>query len=436
LFAQNMAIDSLRSAQDLWQAALGELELQVNRTNYHTWLQGTTGEALVRDTLVVRVPNAFTQEWLEQRLMSHIRNTLTGLAGRPLEVRFSLHPTEHPQRPPTCPGCNPAFSFDSYAVGKFNLVAHCAATEAVDRPGQVYNPFMVWGGTGLGKTHLLQAAVLRAAESSLAALYITAEQFTTQFISAIRLHAVEGFRSRFLNLSLLVVDDIQFLTGKGHTQEGFFHTFNEMYNNGGQVMLAADRHPEALEGLPDALCSRLSGGLVAPITPPDQAGRLAILQARSGAGCDVDPGVLELIAQAPLKDIRQLLGRLSLVMAFARAQKRPPTPEIARQALASEPAAQSPLVPQAIVDTVLHHFRLPPDAFLSRKRQPQLSQARQVAIYLLREEAEMSLSQIGSMVGGLTKSSVIYAYRQTVRCLPQPTGLSRPVAAIRSALHR
>ncbi|MDP6510268.1 MAG: chromosomal replication initiator protein DnaA [Dehalococcoidia bacterium] len=431
-----MASDSLRSAQDLWQAALGELELQVSRTNYRTWLQATTGETLDRDTLVVRVPNAFTQEWLEQRLRSHIHNTLAGLAGRPLEVRFSLYPTEHPQPPPPCPGLNPAFSFNSFAVGQFNLMAHWAATEAVNLPGQVNNPLMVWGGTGLGKTHLLQATVRRTVESRLSALYITAEQFTTQFISAIRLHAMESFRRRFLNLNLLVVDDIQFLTGKGHTQEGFFHTFNEMYNSGGQVMMAADRHPGAIEGLPDALCSRLSGGLVAHVTPPDQAGRLAILQARGGAGVDADPGVLEFVSQTPVKDIRQLLGRLAQVMAFARAHNRPPTPEMARQALAEQTEVQSPLIPQAIVATVLSHFRLPPDAFLSRKRHPQLSQARQAAIYLLREEVELSLSQIGSLVGGLTKSSVIYAYRQTVRSLPQSNGLSRPLAAILTTLRR
>ncbi|MDP7469373.1 MAG: DnaA/Hda family protein, partial [Dehalococcoidia bacterium] len=416
--------------------ALGELELQVKRTNYRTWLQGTTGEAFERDTLVVRVPNAFTQEWLEQRLRSRILNTLAGLVGRSLEVRFSLHPMEHPKSPPVCPGLNPTFSLNSYTVGNFNLVAQCATTEAVDRPGQVYNPLMIWGSTGLGKTHLLQGAVLRAAESRLAALYITAEQFTTQFISALHLHTMESFRSRFLNLSLLVVDDIQFLTGKEHTQKGFFHTFNEIYNNGGQVIVAADRRPEAIAGLPDALCSRLSGGLVAHVIQPDQPGRLAILQTRVGEWGDVDPAVLEVISRAPVKDIRQLLGRLNQVMAFARANKKPSSPEMARQILAEQPEPQSPLCSQTIVDTVLHHFRLPPDAFLSRKRQPQLSQARQVAIYLLREEAELSLSQIGSLVGGITKSSVIYALRQAARSLPQSTGLSRPTAAIRSALRQ
>jgi chromosomal replication initiator protein len=424
----------LRSAQDIWQAALGELELQVNRANFRTWLQDTTGEALEGDTFVVGVPNAFCQEWLEQRLLPHIRNTLAGLAGRPLGVRFSLRAPGHFPPPPSFAGLNPAYSFGSLAVGGFNLVAHCAATEAAKRPGKLYNPLLVWGGTGLGKTHLLQAVTRRALEGRLAALYLTAEQFTTQFIAAIRQQTMEGFRKRFRSLGLLVVDDIQFFTGKGQTQEGFFHTFNELYNNGCQLLVAADRHPRAIAGLPDQLCSRLAGGLVAQVTPPDEAERLVILRTRLCADAAIAPGALELIARAPVGDIRELLGRLNWVLAVAQALRQPITPELTQQALeeTTQPPPATP--PQAIVDSVLRHFQLPQDAFLSRDRRPQLSRARQIAVYLLREESQLPLSQIGTLVGGLTKSSVIYAYRQTVRSLPDSTALSRPLAAIRSAL--
>ncbi|MEE9203025.1 MAG: chromosomal replication initiator protein DnaA [Dehalococcoidia bacterium] len=424
----------LRSAQNIWQAALGELELQVNRANFRTWLQDTTGEALEGDTFVVGVPNAFCEEWLEQRLLPHIRNTLAGLLGRPLGVRFSLRAPGHCPPPPSFAGLNPAYSFGSLAVGGFNLVAHCAATEAAERPGQLYNPLLVWGGTGLGKTHLLQAVARRTLEGRLAALYLTAEQFTTQFITAIRHQGMDGFRQRFRGLGLLVVDDIQFLTGKGQTQEGFFHTFNELYNNGCQLIVASDRHPRAIEGLPNQLSSRLAGGLVAQVTPPGEAERLSILQTRVRADAAIATGVLEIIARAPVGDIRELLGRLNWVLAVAQARGHPLTPELAQQALEETTAPTPATPPQAIVDRVLRHFHLPSDAFLSRKRQAQLSLARQIAVYLLREEAQLSLSQIGALVGGLTKSSVIYAHRQTVRSLPHSTSLSRPLMAIRSTL--
>lgn len=426
----------VRPPQDIWQAALGELELLVSRANFRTWLQSTTGIAVEGDIFVVGVPNSFAQEWLEQRLQPHIRNTLAALLGRPVKVRFSLLTPAAPPTPISFAGLNPAYSFASFVVGQSNLVAHCAATEAAERPGQVYNPLLVWGSTGLGKTHLLQAVARRALEQNQPALYLTAEQFTSQFIAALRHHTMEGFRQRFLHLRLLAVDDIEFLAGKEQTQEGFFHTFNELHNKGSQVVASAGRPLKTLDGLHRELGSRLAGGLVAQLNPPGEAERLAILHARAEQSGGVDPAVLEALAHAPVQDSRELLGRLNQVLALARALGQPPTPALAQQALGEATQPPTPLAPQAIVDAVLHHFRLPPEAFKTRHRNPQISQARQLAIYLLREEAHLSLSQIGTLVGGLTKSSVIYAYRHATHSLPQSTALSRPLAAIRSSLLR
>ena len=426
----------VRPPQDIWQAALGELELVVSRANFRTWLQGTSGIALEGQTFVVGVPNSFAQEWLEQRLLPHIRDTLASLLGRPVGVRFSLLSPALPPNPISFAGLNPAYSFASFVAGESNLVAHSAAAEAAARPGQAYNPLLVWGDTGLGKTHLLQAITRRTLEQNQPALYLTAEQFTTQFIGALRRHTMDSFRQQFLRLRLLAVDDIDFLVGKEQTQEGFFHTFNELHNNGSQVVTAAGQAPKAIDGLHRELGSRLAGGLVTQVHPPVEAERLAILRARAAPAGEMEPAVLEALARAPARDTRELLGRLNQVLALARALGQRPTLELARQALGASPGPTAPLAPQDIVAAVLHHFHLPPDAFQTRERRPQVSQARQVAIYLLREETHLPLSQIGTLVGGLTKSSVVYAYRQATRSLPQPTGLSRPLASIRASLRQ
>ncbi len=415
------------SAKDIWEAALGELQLQLSRTNYDTWLKDTVGLSYQGDQFVVGVPSTFSIEWLEKRLTSLIQKTLIGIIGDGVSVRFQIRAQSTTARS-TVNGkpaagtsnrktgsnhFNPKYTFESFIVGNCNRLAHAAALGVSDKPGHVYNPLFIYGGVGLGKTHLLHAIGSLVSKTKLSVLYVSTEQFTNEFIKAIREQKTEEFRQKYRSVDVLLIDDIQFIIGKEQTQEGFFHTFNDLHNASRQIVLTSDRPPKSMPLLEDRLRSRFGWGLIADVQPPDIETRLAILQAKAEENkISVPLEVIDFIARKVQKSIRELEGSLNRVVAYSRLSKAPLTIELASQALAEFPetAPRRSITPALIIANVARYFDLEPEALTGKRRDKLTVLARHLAIYLVREETGSSFSEIGRVLGNRDHSSILRGY--------------------------
>ena len=295
-----------RSAQEIWETALGELQLQVTRPNYRTWLEKTTGLSHENNRFVVGVPNAFVAEYLAQNQRSLIEKTLIGLTHPGIEAHFQVASPAAAGRS-TGPSGNARYTFDNFVVSPSNRLAYTAARSVAEKPGASYNPLFIYGGVGLGKTHLMQAIYQLAKKRNTKALYVSAEQFTNEFVSALQNKSTADFRGKYRHVDMLLIDDIQFLVGKEQTEESFFHTFNELHNANRQIVLASDRPPKSLPDMGDRLCSRFEWGLIADIQPPDFETRLVILKTKAKQQeIEVALDVLEFIAQRIQQNIREL----------------------------------------------------------------------------------------------------------------------------------
>jgi chromosomal replication initiator protein len=415
------------SASRLWETALGRLQLQVTRPNYDTWLKDTVGLRFEESRFVVGAPSDFATEWLNTRLRPLIGKVLTALTGQALDVGFEvLGAAGLPQEAAlaisggsataTKPGwprprLNAAFTFDAFVVGSCNRLAHAAAMAVASAPGGTYNPLLICGGTGLGKTHLLHAIAQEAVRSDLPVVCVSAEQFTTEFVTAVRDHHTDEFRYRYRGPDILLVDDVQFLQGKDQTQIEFYHAFDELHASGRQLALTCDRCPQDLPSLNQRLRSRLQGGLIANIKPPDFHTRMAILYAKAGAqGLSIGTDILEFLANRLPANVRELEGALTRFAAYARLTHRPLTLELAAAALEDVTSDLPPPLPtpEAILAAVCHHFNLSRQVLAGRDRDRPLTYARQIAMYLLREEARRPLTEIGRLLGGRDHATVLH----------------------------
>jgi len=458
---------TIPNAKEVWQAALGELQLQVSRTNYNTWLKDTVGVDFDGRRFVVGVPNAFVADWLETRLKSLIRKTLCSILACSVEVDFRItqarngrrgetnlagsQPNGH-GRAETRAGSggalgtsalplrlNPRYTFETFVVGRSNRLAHAAALAVAEAPGQFHNPLFIYGGVGLGKTHLLQAIGHRTAGSGCRVLYVSAEQFTNDFVSALRERRTEEFRARYRSLDVLLIDDIQFIAGKEQTQEEFFHTFNDLYGAGRQVVLSSDRLPSNLHPLADRLRSRFESGLIVDIQPPEFEERVAILQAKAALhGVEVPVAVLELLAQRFQNNIRELEGSLNRVITYARVNGLPITLEVAAKALHDVFGNVTPrrlVSPQAVLEAVSRYYQVPISELQGPRRNREVTTPRQIAMYLMREETDCSLGQIGHHLGGRDHTTIMHGCEKISHLLKNNPDLRREVDDIRAVLY-
>ena len=442
------------AAFEAWQAVLGDLQVQVARPIYQTWLKGTEGVALNDDFLTVAVPTSFTVEWLERRMSQLIHKTAQKVTDRALEVRFQVRPSAEEtggvggpevEDPPMTgnplrgPGqqLNPSYTFGSFVVGPSNRLPYSAARAVAEAPRRSYNPLFIYSGVGLGKTHLLHAIGNTCVSRGLKTLYVTSEQFTNEFIGAIRTRTTEEFRSRYRGVEVLLMDDIQFISGKEQTQEGFFHTFNELHNSNRQVVLASDRPPRSLSLLEDRLRSRFEWGLIADIQPPDLETRIAILRNKADQmALAVEDSIIEFVAKKVQRNVRELEGSLNRVAALAHLTGRPITMDLATQAVGdfiSTPARHA-VGPQRIIDEVTTRFRVTNQDVVGKSRKKHIVRARHVAMYLLREELGMKDSEIGRLLGGRNHSTVIHAVEKMNYEVNVDAGLREDVLAVKEAL--
>jgi chromosomal replication initiator protein len=430
-----------RPAPEIWEAALGQLQLEVSKANYRTWLSKTIGLDCQDKHFVIGVPNTFVAEYLEKNQRSLIEKALTGILREDVKVEFRVAASaEKPSLARTnLPLFNPRYTFDTFVVGNSNNLAYAAAAKVVENPGMAFNPLFLYGGAGLGKTHLLQAIGNKAAINHLAVLYVSAEQYTNELVTAIREKSTDEFRKKFRNVDMLLVDDVQFFAGKEQTEENFFYTFNELHSNNRQIVVASDQPPKSIPLMKERLRSRFEWGLVADLQPPDFGTRLGILQNKAHRdGININHDVLEFIALQIKESIRALEGSLNRVVAYSKLLKTMATPDIAARALediASKEPKLAPITPHLITETVAGIFQLTLTDLRGRRRDEATVFARQMCMYLMRQETECSLSEIGRELGDRSPATISYANEKMSNAINNDPHLKRQVFNIQQKIY-
>ncbi len=419
------------SADALWTDVSARLKDALNESTYSTWFAGAEGGDLDDDTFVVVVPNDFTRQWVDSRYRGLIEAAVEDALGEGRDIRVTVRDgapveTETVMLPPRASdGLNPKYTFDRFVIGSSNRFAHAAALAVAEAPAQAYNPLFIYGGTGLGKTHLLQAIAAYVAEHSpeLAARYVTSETFMNDFINSLRDKRIEGFKHRYRHYDVLLIDDIQFFEGKERIQEEFFHTFNALYEAGRQIIISSDRPPRDIATLEARLRSRFEWGLITDIQPPDLETRIAILRKKVKAeGMDVnDPQVMTFVAGRISTNIRELEGALTRVVAFSSLTGRPMTVELAQEVLRDVfPQGELPEVSvERIQEVVGDRFGISLEELTSDRRSQAIVYPRQVAMYLCRELTDSSLPKIGKKFGGRDHTTVIHATSKIAKLIKE-----------------
>ena len=419
------------TADSLWDEVSGRLRGALNEATFGTWFAEAAGAELSDDAFTLAVPNDFTREWIEGHFLGLIRAAVKDATGQERAVRLTVRDveprpgddgdasTEAPariaQEHPASVGMTQKYTFDLFVIGSSNRFAHAAALAVAEAPAQAYNPLFIYGSTGLGKTHLLQAVGQYVGEhgNGLTARYVTSETFMNDFINSLRDKRIEGFKQRYRTYDVLLVDDVQFLEGKDRMQEEFFHTFNTLYEAGRQIVLSSDRPPKEIATLEERLRSRFEWGLITDIQPPDLETRIAILRKKVKTdGIHVpDPDVLTYVAERVTTNIRELEGALTRVVAFSSLTGRPMTVELAEGVLKDVfPQGQAVEISiRRIQETVSERFGMTIGELCSAKRSQAIAYPRQVAMYLSRALTDSSLPKIGKEFGGRDHTTVMHA---------------------------
>jgi chromosomal replication initiator protein len=443
------------NAEQAWQSVLGQLQMEMPKASFDTWVRDTKPLSYDNGTLTIGARNAYARDWLESRLSSTVCRLLTGIMNLSVGINFVIsqgNGDEHVEEtgetllstdvaeplalPKRNPSLSPRYTFENFVVGGGNRLAHAACLAVAEKPARAYNPLFVYGGVGLGKTHLLHAIGNACHSRDLSVLYVSSEEFTNDMINAIRTHTTQAFRDKYRSIDVLLVDDIQFIAGKESTQEEFFHTFNTLHGQDKQIIVSSDRSPKALITLEERLRSRFEWGLTADIQPPDLETRLAILRYKAeGIGRYIPEDILEIISRRVQSNIRELEGALNRIIAFADLSGSTLTPQLVEVALADLLPLPSDIPPERVIDLVARAFNLNTEKLLSRDRSRKVALPRQIAMYLLREEVNASLPQIGNALGGRDHTTVMYGIEKVADLLERDDRLRRQVVQIRQQLY-
>jgi chromosomal replication initiator protein len=474
-------------AKQVWRAALGELQVSLSPANFETWLRDTALVDVDENRFRISVPNGFAKDWLESRYRSLISQTLARIVGYSVQVEFFIAATEAPssngsdggdatENPgrtafatddgaapipgrapatgsqhvrvePTRVGgeggtsnINPRYTFANFIVGSANRLAHAASLSVAERPGHAYNPLFLYGGVGLGKTHLMHAIGNQVAAKfpRKRVVYATSEKFTNEFITSIQQGKIDEFRARYRRIDLLLIDDIQFIADKERTQEEFFHTFNAIHEDGKQIVLSSDRPPKAILTLEERLRSRFEWGLIADLTAPDLETRIAILRAKAEEGAvPITSDVIEFIARKVVSNIRELEGALNRIVAYASMGAMPISIELAQAVLSNvlyNPKKRQ-ITPERIAKAVSEYYGVALEQLKGQKRDKAIVVPRQIAMFLMREETDVSLLRIGAELGNRDHSTVLHACDKITRESAGNDELRREIAAVRELIY-
>ncbi|GAA0334589.1 chromosomal replication initiator protein DnaA [Bacillus carboniphilus] len=446
----------MKNIDDLWDQALGKIQKKISKPSFETWLKSTKAHALKDDTLVIVAPNEFARDWLEGHYSQLISTVLLDLIGEELEVKFIIpqskqeddievnlppkkvevndEPVDLPQHM-----LNPKYTFDTFVIGSGNRFAHAASLAVAEAPAKAYNPLFIYGGVGLGKTHLMHSIGHYVIEHNPKAkvVYLSSEKFTNEFINSIRDNKAVDFRNKYRNVDVLLIDDIQFLAGKESTQEEFFHTFNTLHEESKQIIISSDRPPKEIPTLEERLRSRFEWGLITDITPPDLETRIAILRKKAKAeGLDIPNEVMLYIANQIDSNIRELEGALIRVVAYSSLINKDINADLAAEALkdiipSSKPKAITILDIQRIVGD---QYNVKLEDFKAKKRTKSVAFPRQIAMYLSRELTDFSLPKIGEEFGGRDHTTVIHAHEKISKLLDTDSQLQKQLKQIKELL--
>jgi chromosomal replication initiator protein len=420
------------NAEQAWQSVLGQLQMEMPRASFDTWVRDTKPVSFQDGTLTVGVRNAYARDWLDNRLASTVNRLLLGITNASVDVKFIVSGNESETVVDETPASssqlkaapvadqsarsvsiNPRYIFETYVVGSGNRLAHAACLAVAEKPARAYNPLFLYGGVGLGKTHLLHAIGNACVSRGLNILYVSSEEFTNDMIASIRTHTNQAFREKYRSADVLLVDDIQFIAGKESTQEEFFHTFNTLHGQDKQVILSSDRPPKSLVTLDERLRSRFEWGLIVDIQPPDLETRLAILRSKAErAGRQISDEILENVARRVQSNIRELEGALNRILAFADLSGSSLTPSLVEVALADLLPQKRNISPSKVIEAVATSEGVGVDDLLGQNRSAKIAIPRQLAMYILREFSEISLPQIGELLGGRDHTTVLYAAKK------------------------
>jgi chromosomal replication initiator protein len=465
-------------AKQVWRAALGELQVSLSPANFETWLRDTALAGVDDNRFRISVPNGFAKDWLETRYRSLISQTLARIVGYSVQVEFFVGPGDpstevaagddtaagpagpapQPAAQPHAPSpqvrlestrvggeggasnINPRYTFANFIVGSANRLAHAASLSVAERPGHAYNPLFLYGGVGLGKTHLMHAIGNQVAAKfpRKRVVYATSEKFTNEFITSIQQGKIDEFRNRYRRIDLLLIDDIQFIADKERTQEEFFHTFNAIHEDGKQIVLSSDRPPKAILTLEERLRSRFEWGLIADLTAPDLETRIAILRAKAEEGAvPITSDVIEFIARKVVSNIRELEGALNRIVAYASMGAMPISIELAQAVLSNvlyNPKKRQ-ITPERIARAVSEYYGVDMEQLRGQKRDKAIVMPRQIAMFLMREETDVSLLRIGAELGGRDHSTVLHACDKITRESAGNDELRREIAAVRELIY-
>ncbi|OGZ60981.1 MAG: hypothetical protein A2919_00565 [Candidatus Spechtbacteria bacterium RIFCSPLOWO2_01_FULL_43_12] len=446
--------------QDLWQAALNEIELQLSRANFVTWFKNTYIASKKGGVVHVAVPNAFSKEWLENKYNKYIFKALRDRDGEVKEIKYVIENKKplvqtakaqeykHRDSEETQlqfeelqvdkeTNLNPKYTFESFVVGPSNELAHAAAISVAKKPGLVYNPLFVYGGVGLGKTHLLQAVGNRLASKDKGVVYLSSERFTSEFISAIQNHGIESFKDKYRKINVLIIDDIQFIAGKEQTQEEFFHTFNALHEQNKQIILSSDRPPKAIPTLEERLRSRFEGGMLVDIGYPDYETRVAILKTKiKDKNVSLDKEVINHIATSVQRNIRELEGALNLVIASSKLNNNEMDLERAKKILSHlnhRPA--KPITHKKLFQVVSNFYEIKEKELLGKNRKREIVVPRQVAMFLMRKEMKSSYPSIGQRFGGKDHTTVIHACEKIEKEMRENNDFEQELGFIKQQLY-
>ncbi|MBU1164590.1 chromosomal replication initiator protein DnaA [Patescibacteria group bacterium] len=450
--------------KQLWQSTLGELELTLSKANFTTWFKSTFISIQEEEKIIIGVPNTFTKTWLEKKYHSIILKALQKSSENQIkrieykvetipvdattDILGELEEEAQTQAPAVsstievvdASGLNKKYAFSNFVIGKGNELAQAAATAVATKPGDVYNPLFIYGGVGLGKTHLLQAVGNKVLENypNKKVLYVSCEKFTNDFIQAISNNKPSQFKNIYRSQDVLLIDDVQFLAGKEGTQEAFFHTFNDLHQANKQIILTSDRPPKAIPALEQRLVSRFEWGMTADIAIPDFETRLAILEYKCfDKECKLDKETLNYLATTIQNNVRELEGALNKLIATHQLSNTKPTLESAKTILASLTSRQQKrsLTPKQIINIVTTFYDIAIEDVLGSCRKKSLAVPRQIIMYLMREEIKTSYPSIGQEIGNRDHTTAMHAYLKISKAVDEDEKMKQDVTLIRERLY-